>query len=124
MKNTIVKIAIHNGDKTTLRFGYETQNYNENEAKTFIFNTLNMLAEKQTALKKLGAKANFFGLNPSKENYVDIDIQQGDNVSTVTSGLTFRFSQIQRLSDPVEGFNIIFDVHQSLSNMRASIEMK
>ena len=107
---TKVNIALRNGD-TVLKYGYVTTQFSTDEAKLFVYNTLNKIIEGQNKLKALGAKKNFFGLSEFKENYIDIDIVQEGNISTFTSGLTFKFSQISKASNTKEAFDIIFDVH-------------
>lgn len=118
---TTVKISIYNGD-TKLRNAYKTTEFNEVEAKDFIFNTLSKVVEQQNKLKLLGAKSNFFGLSEFKENFIDIDITQGDEVKTIASGITFKFSSLKNVENKREAFNIIFDTQSYLLQSHTVIE--
>jgi len=118
---TLVKITVHNGD-VKLKFAYTSSEFCENEAKNFIFDTLNKIVENQNKLKTLGVKNNFFGLSAYKENYIDIDIVKDSGVSTYASGLSFKFSKLQKVENKKEAFNIIFDTHTFMAQNKAIIE--
>ena len=113
---TKVKIVVRNGN-TAIRYGYSTENFNTEDAKTFVFNTLNNIVEGQNKLKALGAKKNFFGLSEFKENYIDIDIVQEGEIKTITSGVTFKFSHLAKVENKKEAFDIIFDTHTQNNNV-------
>ena len=115
MKTTI-KVTIYNGT-TKLTFAYTSKDeqINEQEAKDMIFNSLNKVLQQQNKLKMLGAKNNFFGLSEFKENYIDIDIIKDSEKSTFLSGLTFKFSQLSKVENKKEAFDIIFDTQLFLS---------
>ena len=111
---TTVKITVYNG-KTQLRNQFTTENYNENECKNFVFNALSNIIEQQNKLKSLGVKNNFFGISEFKENYIDIDIEQGGETSTIAAGITFKFSQLQNVENKKDAFDIIFDTQRYLT---------
>lgn len=114
--DTKVKVVVRNGN-TAIRYGYTTESFNIEDAKTFVFDTLNGIVERQNKLKALGAKKNFFGLSEFKENYIDIDIVQGDEIKTISSGITFKFSHLAKVEDKKEAFNLIFDNYTQNSNL-------
>lgn len=116
-----VKISVYNGD-TKLKFSYSSSEFCENKAKTFVFDTLSKIVENQEKLKKLGTKGNFFGLSAYKENFIDIDIVQDNEVETFASGITFKFSQLQRVDDKRQAFDLIFDTQSYLKQNSVVIE--
>ena len=114
---TTVKVSIYNGD-TKLKFSYtqDTNVFDSDKAKNYIIDRLLTIVEKQKRLKQLGVKKNnFFGLSEAKENFIDIDLISGDEVTTYTSGLTFKLSALKNLeiADKKEAFGIIFDMQTS-----------
>ncbi len=111
---TKVLISVHNG-ATKVRFDYRTEQFNESEAKDFIYNTLNKIIENQNKLKSLGLKNNFFGLSTHRDNLIDISIIQGDDVKSYASGITFKFSQLSKVENKKEAFNLIFETQSFLS---------
>ncbi len=113
---TTIKVSIYNGD-TKLKFAFTQKNdeINIDDAKKYIFDALSKVIEQQNKLKLLGAKNNFFGLSEYKENYIDIDIVKDTEAQTFLSGLTFKFSQFNKVENKVDAFNIIFDTHLFLS---------
>ena len=116
MKTSTIKVTIYNGT-TKLTFAYTSKDeqINEQEAKDMIFNSLNKVLQQQNKLKMLGAKNNFFGLSEFKENYIDIDIIKDSEKSTFLSGLTFKFSQLSKVENKKEAFDIIFDTQLYLT---------
>ena len=116
METSTIKVTIYNGT-TKLTFAYTSKDeqIKEQEAKDMIFNSLNKVLQQQNKLKMLGAKNNFFGLSEFKENYIDIDIIKDSEKSTFLSGLTFKFSQFQKVENKKEAFDIIFDTQLYLT---------
>lgn len=116
MKTTTIKVTIYNG-ATKLTFAYTSKDeqINEQDAKDMIFNSLNKVLQQQNKLKMLGAKNNFFGLSEFKENYIDIDIIKDSEKSTFVAGLTFKFSQLSKVENKKEAFDIIFDTQLYLT---------
>lgn len=116
METSTIKVTIYNG-QTELTFAYTSKDsqINEQEAKDMIFSSLNKVIEQQNKLKMLGAKNNFFGLSEFRENYIDIDIIKDSEKSTFLSGLTFKFSQLSKVENKKEAFDIIFDTQLFLT---------
>ena len=116
METSTIKVTIYNGT-TKLTFAYTSKDeqINEQEAKDMIFNSLNKVLQQQNKLKLLGAKNNFFGLSEFRENYIDIDIIKDSEKSTFLSGLTFKFSQLSKVENKKEAFDIIFDTQLYLT---------
>ena len=120
---TTIKVSIYNGD-TKLKFAFtqKSEDLNVEEAKAYIFNSLNKVLEQQNKLKLLGAKNNFFGLSEFKENYIDIDVIRESETTTLLSGLSFKFSQFKKVENKVDAFNIIFDTQLFLAQNGLVIE--
>lgn len=121
--NTTIKVTVYNG-ATKLRFSYtETNGTIDTEtAKDYIYNSLAKVLEQQEKLKNLGAKNNFFGLSSHRENYIDIDVITENETQTFLSGLTFKFSQFNKVEDKKQAFSIIFDTQVFLSENGLTIE--
>lgn len=116
METTTIKVTIYNGvTKLTFAYTSKDEQIKEQEAKDMIFNSLNKVLQQQNKLKMLGAKNNFFGLSEFKENYIDIDIIKDNEKSTFVAGLTFKFSQLSKVENKKEAFDIIFDTQLYLT---------
>jgi hypothetical protein len=120
---TTIKVTVYNG-ATKLKFAYteKENNINIETAKDYIYNSLAKVLEQQGKLKALGAKNNFFGLSSHNANYIDIDIVTENETQTFLSGLTFKFSQFNKIEDKREAFNIIFDTQIFLNKNGLVIE--
>jgi hypothetical protein len=120
---TTIKVTVYNG-ATKLKFAYteKENNINIETAKDYIYNSLAKVLEQQGKLKALGAKNNFFGLSSHNANYIDIDIVTENETQTFLSGLTFKFSQFNKVDDKREAFNIIFDTQIFLNKNGLVIE--
>jgi hypothetical protein len=115
VKNTTVKISIYNGN-VKVKHSYTTNEFCSNEAKDFIYNTLNNIIDNQNKLKRLGLKNNFFGLSEFKNNIIEIDVIENFESKTIASGIEFKLSQLAKIeneSDKKEAFNIIFETQFS-----------
>ncbi len=114
---TTIKVTIYNGD-TKLKFAFTQKNeaIDTESAKKYIFDALSKVMEQQNKLKLLGAKNNFFGLSEYKENLIDISIVKDTEEQTFLSGMSFKFSQFNKVENKLEAFNIIFDTTLFLNN--------
>lgn len=120
-KNT-VKVTIYNGS-TKVKFSYaQMGEIDSDKARNFIFDTLSKIIDNQNKLKALGIKGNFFGLSEHKENMVDIDVENESGNESFLSGLTFKFSQINKVENRQEAFNIIFETHSFINQNHLMID--
>jgi hypothetical protein len=121
VKNTTVKISIYNGS-VKVKHSYSTNQFCSNEAKNFVYNTLDKIITNQNKLKKLGLKNNFFGLSQFKNNIIEIDVIENFETRTIASGIEFKLSQLQKIENEIDkkqAFDIIFDTQ--FSNIQNSI---
>jgi uncharacterized protein YlaN (UPF0358 family) len=115
VKNTTVKISIYNGN-VKVKHSYSTNQFCSNEAKDFVYNTLDKIITNQNKLKKLGLKNNFFGLSQFKNNIIEIDLIENFESKTIASGIEFKVSQLSKIENEVdkkEAFDIIFETQFS-----------
>lgn len=109
---TTIKVTVYNGS-TKVKFEL-TQPTNEVDldfVQSKVYNHLTSIFNKQKRLKTLGLKNNFFGLSETCESMIDIDVITNNEISTIISGVSFKFSLLNKVQevDRLEAFGIIFE---------------
>lgn len=109
---TTIKVSVCNG-KTRLRFELiqPTNEVDLDFVQSKVYNHLTSIFNKQKRLKSLGLKNNFFGLSETCESMIDIDVITNNEISTIISGVSFKFSLLNKVQevDRLEAFGIIFE---------------